>query len=256
MKLFFTIIAIAVLGLPISCKHGLQPSVLPKNIIVLVDFSLSRDSANILWFKETIIRYVIENMGPKDKVVILPVDFNSETSSQEIFTVNFSKNDYSNEFAGLQKDEIERQNHLDSVHGAVLQFELLFDSAWHQRSLLRGGTDIFGGLRICRKYYLTYCKNLLVVFSDMLQFTDRAVWNFEDHLNGKDEIEHYLSISDKVDLQGMQAIVLTGKQDSMRPEKFLAVKAFWEQYFIQKCGDSILDYSSGAVTKLAELISQ
>ena len=254
-RLILIIIIIAAISLPISCTHS-GTTEQPKNIIVLIDFSQSRDTATLRWYKEVIIRYVIDNMGPKDRIIILPLDFNSETSSQEIFRVNFSKNDYTNEFAGLQKDEIEKQNHLDSVHSAVQQFEQLFETARHQRSLLRGGSDIFGGLKICHKYYAPGFRNILVVCSDMLQFTDRTAWNFEDHLNTKSEVEHYLSIAEKIDLQGMETIVLTGAQDSMRPEKFNAVKAFWESYFIQKCNDTIVDYSSGAVSKLEELISK
>jgi len=254
VKSLILIILIAALSLPLSCTRS-GTTVQPKNIIVLVDFSLSRDTANIRWYMETIARYVVDNMGPKDRIIILPLDFNSETSSTEIFRVDFSKNDYSSEFAGLQKDEMEKQNHLDSVQSAIQQFKQLFEIARQKRALLRGGTDIFGGLKICRKYYVPGSRNILVICSDMLQFTDRNVWNFEEHLTSKDEVEHYLSIAEKVDLQGMQTVVLTGAQDSMRPEKFNAVKAFWEAYFI-KCNDTIVDYSSGAVSKLEELISQ
>jgi len=254
MKRLILLIVIAALSLPISCTRG-GTTEQPKNIIVLIDFSLSRDTANIRWYMETIMHYVIANMGPKDKIIILPVDFNSETSSSELFRVDFSKNDYSSEFAGLQKDEMEKQNHLDSVQAAAQQFKQVFEIVRQGRSLLRGGTDIFGGLKISRKYYAPGCKNIVVICSDMLQFTDRAVWNFEDHLNSKDEVEHYLSIAEKIDLQGMQTIVLTGAQDSMKPEKFNAVQAFWKAY-LMKCNDTVVDYSSGAVSKLEQLISQ
>ena len=254
MNRLILIFIIAAFSLLISCKQN-GTAIQPKNIIVLVDFSLSRDTTSLRWSKETIIRYVIDKLSPKDRIVILPVDFNSETSSQEIFRANFSMNDYSNEFAGLQKDEIEKQNHLDSVHYAVQQFDQSFEIARHQRSLLRGGTDIFGGLKISRKYFVPGCNNIVVIFSDMLQFTDRKVWNFEDHLNSKDEIEHYLSIAEKIDLQDMQAIILTGAQDGMSPEKFNTIRTFWEYYF-RKCNCPLSDYSSGAVTKLEELISK
>ena len=252
MKKFITLSAIAACSLLSSCKH--EPQIPPVNCISLVDFSPSRDISVIRWYRETIQHSILESMGAKDRAIVLPIDFNSETSGQEIFTVDFSKNDYSNEYAGLQKDEIERQNHLDSVHAAALHFNQSFETVRQYRAQLTGGTDIFGALPQCKKYCVPGYRNIVVIFSDMLQYTN-SVWNFEDHLNTPAEIEHYLSIAEKIDLDGVEIIVITGAQNDMRPEKYNTVKTFWMKYFIQ-CHARLLDYSSGATSKLEESLKK
>ena len=250
MKQIITLSVIAACSLLSSCKH--ENPALPINAIYLVDFSASRGTSVIRWYKEMIQHSISENMGSKDMATVLPIDFNSETSSQEIFKVDFSKNDYSNEFAGLQKDEIEQQNHRDSVSTAVKRFCASFDIARQQRAQLMGGTDIFGALRLCGKYTVPGHRNVVILLSDMLQYTDIKKLNFENNLNASQEIEHYMSVIEKIDLKGVEIIVLCGAQNNMRPEKFNAVKSFWERYFTQ-CHAKVLDYSSGAVTKLDEV---
>jgi hypothetical protein len=250
MKQTLIICTIAVVSLLPSCKRN-GPSAPPINLIVLVDFSLSRDTSIVGWYKETISQSVLKPMGRNDRMIILPVDFNSKTSSEEIFKVNFSRNDYSNEYAGMQKDELEQQNHLDSVNSAVSQFRPVFDNARIRRARLKEGTDIFGGLSQCEKYSQPGYRNIVIIFSDMLEYTSKKMWNFEGHLNNEKDVEHYLSIAEKIDLQGMEVIVVTGAQNTMRPEKFSLVKSFWTKYLVQNHA-TVIDYSSGAVEKIEE----
>ena len=102
-----------------SCKKEQKP----KNFIIPIDFSDSRDSSVIKWYGQTIESSVIGKMGTNDKLTILPVDRNSEVWGQEIFTIDFSKYEYGNEFAGLQSDEIEQNNFRDSVKSSINQFK-------------------------------------------------------------------------------------------------------------------------------------
>ena len=144
MKRLITLSAVAASCLLISCTHE-QPT-LPVNFICQIDISQSRDTTVRQWYKATIQHSILAKMRAKDRAVILPVDGSSATSSQEIFKVDFSKNDYGNVYAGLQKKEIEQQNHLDSVHSAMQQFSVLFDAAVQKRAPMSVGTDLFGAL--------------------------------------------------------------------------------------------------------------
>jgi hypothetical protein len=189
------------------------------------------------------------------RLIMLPVDYNSMTGSKELFKIDFSKNEYHNEFAGLQSNEVEMKSHQDSISAILPQFDRAFETEKKNRMQLHTGTDIFGALKQCSKYAVPGQKNLVVIFSDMLQFTDKENMNFEDHLNSTADIEHYLSVAEKIDLKNMQFIILTGAQNNMKPEQFIAVKTFWEKYVAQ-CNGKLVDYSSGAVSKLEELLAK
>lgn len=223
------------------------------NIIGLVDFS-SRDSTLIDWYKVTFHTSVIGNLGPKDRLTLLPIDYNSQTAGTELFRIDFSRHTYTNEFAGLQADEVEKKNHQDSTATAMARFDQSFDAARKARMALPEGTDIFGALRQVQKYVIPGYKTVLVITSDMLQFTDKVNMNFEAHLNTVEEIDRYLSIVEKADLTGIQVIVLTGPQPTITPQKFNAVKGFWQQYFTL-CNGRLIDYSSGSVSKVEQVIS-
>lgn len=224
------------------------------NVICLVDFSKTIEGSTVNWYKKTIEEGILRKEGFKDRLTVLPIDFGSQTASEEIFKVDFSKNNYENEFAGLQADEVKMKNHQDSIGSAIKKFNISFSNARITRAGFDKGTDIFGALKQAEKYFDPEKVNLIVVFSDMLQFTDKTRMNFENHLNSSDEIEKHLSIADKADLSNIQVIVLTGVQSNIRPEKFNVVKSFWEKYF-QNCNGNLIDYSSGAVTRMEELIS-
>lgn len=248
-QLVIILLATAVACATSSCAHQK-----PKNVIILVDLSDSRDSTTINWYKETIKNSILNKMGPKDRLTVLPVDNSSETWGQEIFRVDFSKNNYGNEYAGLQQGEVEKKNLQDSNMKAILQFEKSFALARANRLGFNNGTDIIGSLKIANKYLTPGYKNIIVVLSDMMQMTDKKKMNFEDHLNRPNEIDHYLSVADKADLKNMQIIVLTGALNQMQPQKFGALKSFWEKYLTQ-CNGEVIDYSSGAITKLEENIA-
>jgi hypothetical protein len=223
-------------------------------VICFVDFS-SRDSITIQWYKETIKNSLLRNMPPASRLVVLPIDYNSLTSSTELFKADFSKNEYHNEYAGLQADEVAGQSHQDSISAAIQQFDQVFETAKQDRLQLPEGTDIFGALKQCSKYAVAGQRTLVVLCSDMLEYTDTKNMNFEDHLNSGEEVKQYLANAEKVDLKNMEIFVLTGVQNNMKPEKYTAVKTFWEQYIAQ-CNGQLIDYSSGAVSKLERFFGQ
>jgi hypothetical protein len=244
--IFSLCIGIAFIALA-SCERNQVTTV-----ICFIDLS-SRDSATIEWYKETFKAQVLRNMPSNSRLVVLPIDYFSQSGSTEIITVDFSKNQYGNEYSGLQSAEIEAQNHQDSVSVAIQAFDREFQRERNHRLLLSEGTDLFGALAQARKYAVPGQRTIIVLLSDMMEYSDKRQMNFEASLNSADEIEHYLGKAEKVDLEGMEIVVLTGLHRTMQPEKYQVLKAFWEKYFAQ-CKGKLIDYSSGAVSKLQEVL--
>ncbi len=237
-------------GLFTACK----PASKPKNFIVTVDFSSSRDSLVIHWYKQTIQQSILRKMGKGDRIIILPVDHNSELWGQEIFKVDFSAYNFENEFAGLQKEEIERKNFQDSVTVAMKIFEQNFDAAKAARYNFNNGTDVLGALKQSQKYILPDHKNILILLCDMMQVTDKKELNLEDNLQSTEQIDKSLKSIKAIELPETKVMVLTGPQVNMAIGKFNVIKAFWEKYF-EKANVELLDYSSTAVTKLEQVVT-
>ncbi len=232
-----------------SCKEEKT-----KNIIVLIDTSGTIDSNTIEWYKSTTENSVIKKMGMKDRLMVLPIDYGSQTASQEIFRVDFSKNNYKNEFAGLQAEEVEIQSHNDSINTEILKFNLSFEKSKSNRAKYNKGTDIIGSLNEASKYYDPNAENIIVIFSDMMQYTDESKMNMETQLNSSKDIEIYLSKVDPIYLNGYKILILTGLQDNVKPNKYNSIKSFWELYISNNGGD-LIDYSGAMQSKLEESIS-
>ncbi len=224
-----------------------------KNVVTLPDYSDSRDSAAHNFYKEVISNSVIGHLGFFDRTTALPIDKGSSTSSQEIFTADFSLNDYVNQFAGLDGDGLAMESHKDSLTSAKKRFSLAYDLALVSRKEFANATDIVGAIQQAKKYYLPGHNNILVILSDMLISVDSI--DFENHLNNEEDIKYYLTKVDTVDLKDWKIIILTGTQPNITTQKYNTVKTFWERY-IKSCHGELVDYSSGAVTKLEQVISK
>ena len=79
--------------------------------------------------------------------------------------------------------------------------------------------------------------------------------NVEDNLNNESEVSQFLEKAEVLDLKNIDVIILTGPQIKITASKFGAIRKFWEEYFI-KCGARLVDYSSGAISKLEEVVSE
>lgn len=247
-NLTFFIIGVFAITL-ISCKEEKS-----KNIIALIDTSGTVDSNTIEWYKNTTENSVIKKMGMKDQLMVLPIDFGSQTASQELFRVDFAKNKYKNEFAGLQTAEVEAQSHHDSVTQEIIKFRFSFEKSKSNREIYNKGTDIVGSLKEASKYYDPTAENIIVIFSDMMQYTDKSKMNMETQLNTQSEAEAFLDKIDLIKLKGFKIVILTGMQGNANPIKYNAIKSFWEMY-IRNSGGELIDYSGAMQGKLEELIS-
>lgn len=248
MKTKICILALVTISLFASCGKEKQ-----VNIICLVDFSKTIASSTVDWYGTTIESNVIGQMGFQDRLIVLPIDFGSQTASQELYKVDFSKNNYHNEYAGQDADDLEIASHRDSLNSAIKKFSRTFENVPNDRASFDKGTDIFGALKQAQKYIDTNANNIIIIFSDMLQYTNATSMNFEDNMNSIKDIEKHLALSDKADLNNTSILVLTGIQQNIPPEKFNCVKSFWEQYF-KKCKGELIDYSSGAVSQLENVL--
>lgn len=224
-----------------------------KNYIIPVDFSSSRDSSVIAWYKATIVTSILNKAGSKDKVIVLPVDRHSELWGQEIFKVDYGEYEYGNEHAGLQREQIERKNFSDTVNSAASRFITLFEAAQLQRKGSANGTDILGSLRQCQKYLSADYQNVIVFLSDMEQSTEKGELDLERKDLSKLALDASIEKAERIDLDNCKIVVLTGPQVKTSPANFNLVKGFWTDYFT-KCKAQLIDYSSAAVTKLEELV--
>lgn len=250
-KLISYLLLLLVIIMNSSCKEEL----LTRNFIVPIDFSVSREKETITWYRETVKETILKKMNSHDRIVVLPIDHKSEVWGEEVFTVDFSRGDYSNEFAGLQGDEVAQNNLQDSVRSAIELFDKRFIAVQESRIQFSMGTDVFGALRESHKYLRTDCENIIIIFSDMLQASAKERIDFENRLNSENDIEAFLGLVEPIELSGVKVMILTGPQTNVTTKKYRAVKMFWEQYF-QKCNAQLLGYSSGGVTQLEELVTQ
>lgn len=223
-----------------------------KNILVCLDISLSRDSSTIAWFIEVIKTKILPYLGPNSRISVIPVDAGSMTSSEEILRTDFSKNNYHNEFAGLQDEENAAQAHSDSAKAVALRFDRGVSAVISNRRRMNSHSDIIGALKQAEKYYSRDADNVLILLSDMVQSDDRV--DFDKHLNNPQDTLLLLSKVEKVDLSNWKIVVLTGKQESTSVEKFEVTYAFWRGYF--RSNGVLVDYSSGSSNRLEQLLTE
>lgn len=225
----------------------------PVNIICLVDFSSSIPEQTISSYKDIITYSINKNLSNKDKLLVLPIDYASQTSSTEIFTIDYSKFNFEKEFASPQQKEQLEKKALDNFKDSISKkIDSSFNNAVINRQQYSGGTDIIGALKECRKYVLDNSINLIVILSDMIQETDKIKL---PELKGEKDVINLVEKTDKVELGIIDVIVLTGDQPGLPQSQFDKTKMFWSKYF-DKCGINLVDYSSGGRSVLTEKLAK
>lgn len=242
MKRMYLLLVVAVLFVAPACTHTTYQ---PKNIIVLLDLSQSRDSTLLAWYKMVIAKHILPHMGKADKLIVLPLDKNSVAGSSELFLLDLAQYQYGNEFGGMQADEIEAQDIADTItHATVIALHNI-DGAYQQRKIFRQQTDVFGAVQECTRYIDTHYQNLIILLSDMLQ-TETV--QFPAFLTQPGALDSACRQWEMFNLQESNVLVLTGPVNSSSLE-FNLVKKFWMEYF-RRSNATFLSYSSGAVSKM------
>ena len=231
-----------------SCET--QKGQMANNKIIAIDLSGTRDAAILKWYRDIASNNIIHNLGTKESTAVLPIDSGSVQAGQEILIADLSLNNYKNEFAGAQQNEIEMNLHHDSIQALQKRFEANFDNAVSKRKY-GGGTDLVGAISEAKKYALPGHVNVLIILSDMLSYQNygSGIVDFEHGLCDTAEIEGMLAKLPRVDLQGFKVIVVTGSQTNISAAKFNVVKKLWERYF-SICHGELKLYTSGSISLL------
>ena len=256
MKVLYGIILISLLFFSISCQK-IKDSILSEekqvSVICLVDFSNSIPETTVKDYKDVIKTNIFRNLSFKDKILILPIDKGSKTSSVEIFSLDFEKYNFEKELASpTQKEQVEKRGLELFKDSILIKFDSLFNLASQNRQQYNSGTDVIGALSECNKYLTEKSQNIIILFSDMIQETEKI--NLPQY-TANVELDKLIEKTDAVKLTlNSDLIVLTGEQPGLSAKQYDLTKYFWTKYF-QKCNLNLLDYSSGGRKVLSDKIS-
>ncbi|HED05318.1 MAG TPA: hypothetical protein ENI61_01380 [Ignavibacteria bacterium] len=247
---YFILIFLSVVTFASCSKSKINTS---TNIITLVDFSKSIPPSTLDWYKEVIKNSIIANLGEKDKITVLPIDYGSQTSSSEIFISDFEKQHFRKEFdSPLQQKTIVKRRlkiYKDSI-------EVLFDSAFskakNDRVKYSLGTDIIGGFTQANKYFIPGQNNLIVTFSDMIQETEQL--NLNKNLSTEKDINLLLKKIQFPNYNKLDVFIMTGEQPKIKIKKYKLLKKFWSSYF-SKTNLNLIQYESGGENILVNKIN-
>lgn len=223
-----------------------------SNIICLVDFSKSIPPSTLDWYKSVIKNTIIANLGERDKITVLPIDYGSQTSSTEIFIADFAKQSFRKQFdSPLQQDQIAKRRLNIFRDSMEVLFDSAFDLARTARTKFSQGTDVIGGFSQANKYFQQGDNNLIVAFTDMIQETEQL--NLFRNLSTERDIETLLKKAPLSNFNKIDLFVMTGEQPSVKINKYELLKKFWKEYFA-KTKLNLLQYDSGGEDLLANKI--
>lgn len=223
------------------------------NLICFIDFSGSIPESTKEDYKNIIINDIIPSLGIKDKIVVLPIDYGTQTGSKEIFSVNFSDREYVSKMTPLnEKPAKEKANLKLRKDSLITSLGEKYSDISKEREKYSFGTDIFGALQTAKQYTDKDMNNLILFFSDMEQ-SDGKIKMDKDLINDKSIIK-MIEAAPAAELNNTEIIVYTGEQPNLSIDKYKLYKEFWEKYFAKYSG-KLDSYESGSKTILKEKIS-
>ena len=223
------------------------------NIICLVDFSKSIPPSTLDWYKSVIKNSIVANLGEKDKITVLPIDYGSQTSSTEIFIADFSKQSFRKQFdSPLQQEQIAKRRLNIFRDSMEVLFDSEFNAARAARTKFSQGTDIIGGFSQANKYFSPARNNLIVAFTDMIQETEQL--NLFRNLSIERDIKTLIKKAPLPNFNRFDVFIMTGEQPNIKIEKYELLRKFWKSYF-SKTNLNLLQYDSGGENLLADQIN-
>ena len=241
-KLALLIATLAVVSV-FSCKKEKQII----NTIAGLDISQSRDKSIVQWYYDAICNGILLCTPSQSVVTVLPIDNGSQTATEELLRADFSANDYSNPYSGLNADKLERKMHTDSTRAAAQQLAATVNASTVSRTQMGRGSDILGFLRQAKVYKMKNCLNVIVLFSDMLQNADGIYID----IRSEEKIEHFFEALPEIDLDGFDIHILTGQQPAISTTTYLILKDKWTKY-LTSCGATVVNYSTGGLSQLKQ----
>ncbi|RPI19853.1 MAG: hypothetical protein EHM58_00225 [Ignavibacteriae bacterium] len=225
------------------------------NIICLVDFSKSIPQNVIESYKDIIKNNVVKSMSFTDRMIVLPIDYGSQTNATEIYHIDFALNSYEKDMdSPAQKDRIKKRRFDESKDSLIKTFDSLYYAALSSREKLSKKTDIIGALKETRRYLDDKnedCENLIILFSDMVQESDK--YNFTSLRNTKDA-ERFLEKTEAMEIPKTKVFVYTGVIQDFPPDQYSALKTYWTEYF-KKYNINLLEYTSGGTSILEKTLT-
>ncbi|MDZ4711301.1 MAG: hypothetical protein SGI89_03140 [bacterium] len=220
------------------------------NLICFIDFSQSIPESTKEDYKNIILGDIIPALGAKDKIVILPIDYGTQTGSKEIFSANFADREYVSKMSPLnEKPAKEKANLKLRKDSLIMNLTENYSNISKEREKYSHGTDIFGALQTATQYLDNDMNNLILFFSDMEQSDGKI--NMEKELSIDKNIEKLIKKSPSTELKHSEIIVYTGEQPNLTIDKYKSYKNFWSRYF-EKYSIKLISYDSGSKSVLQD----
>lgn len=239
-----------------SCTHKkVAKEDLALNIICLVDFSKSIPAGTMNWYKQTIENNILINLQTSDRITVLPIDRGSETAAREILSADLYefasgiKVDADNK---MQEAEKREQAFADYINNKLVpSLNNGFDSFRISRQNMSDETDIIGALGVAGKYFRNDMRNVIVVFSDMIQYSDELKISKRETA---DKIESKCVNISIPEIKNGEVLILTGEQPAISSVQMNEVRSFWTN-FLQKQNVQLIGYGSGELVDLNRLVA-
>lgn len=248
------VIGLSIMSLSLSsCKNSETGR---RSIVCLVDFSDSKDAAARLQFYMSAIKdHVIPKLSFTDKITVIPIDRASITNASDILLADLAIHDFEPESASpMEEEQITNDNLKKYTDSLAASFVQAFQVAIEGRNKTSHGTDIFGALEVTKSKLATSDKNIVILFSDMMNYSGVIKMEPGNSQISSNTIDALLKKAPAVQLPSTTALVLTADQSYITQEHFKLVQSFWTKYF-ENSGIKLYDYSSASLSKLNELMT-
>jgi len=226
-----------------------------KAIVCLIDFSETPEwNSRMEMLKQVTINSIISKISFNTSLVILPLDKASASGSEELLSGRtLNEFDYIPDMtAPPDEDRVSQENLQKTKDSLKQEFSQLFDKALQSRVGLQKGTDIFGALEQAKRYLPEGGQNIIILLSDMMNWSNDL--KMEPGNFNTASIEQALKKVPAANLSNAKILIYTGQTGYLPADHFKTVQQFWEKYFSQN-NIQLVDYSSGAITKLEETVA-
>ena len=227
-----------------ACEYFQGHEEVGVNHVVLVDISSSA-LHDLPGHAAAIESMVLRHLGPKDRLVVLPIDDASLTHVEPMFELDMATKD----FVDPSMPITTRQAMADHARGEYLQrvsagFKASLAKSAEERKDNRKYTDIFGALRQASAEVRPGRSNQLWMLCDMLHECEAV--NMDHLQKGGKPLEGARSKAPRIDLPYERVLVFTGDNSKLGQARRSELEAFWKGWFAEQ-GLAVGAYSSGGI---------
>jgi len=236
-----------------SCKEAVHK---PASITVFMDWSTSLPEATKQFYIGFIYK-LFSYLKPGDEIRILPIDKNTEAGSLELVSLIIPPPEqFSNPLdPPAQKNTLMKIRFKNFYESKINTVQAGLNKLKFRDSKLQQGTDIFGALRLAQNYFDTSKTNVLIICSDMLNYSPELKME-KVKLDRKfisDALKKINSKYANTNYTGLFCV--TGSNDQLATTDYLGAKDFWTSYFQQANFKNTL-YISGETSVIEQKLRQ